>query len=525
MTDAALATEDLAFLTPEERREIALLAQDNVLWKPLPGPQTRALLSDADEIFFGGQAGGGKTDGLLGISITQHYNSIIFRREYPQLRGIVDRGNAIIGDRGSYNSQEHVWRLKDGRVLELGAVQYLEDVSKYQGRPHDFIGFDELPNFLEFQFRFLIGWNRSTRPGQRCRVFATGNPPTNAEGEWVIHYWGPWLDKNHPNPAVPGEIRWFAVIEGKDIERPDGTPFPSGKILANGVPEMIIPRSRTFIPASLNENPFLANTGYSAVLQGMPEPLRSQMLYGDFTLTQTDNPWQVIPTEWVRAAMKRWTPDRPVIENLQRIPATPTTRHRDIVVGKPLPLSAVGADIARGGKDNSVFARRYGTWYDKLDIYTGKETYDAPRVVALLLPMLKEGGVCNIDGIGIGAAVVDLMRNYIDHRANSIIFSQGSVERDKTNSFGFLNMRAQAYWQFREQLDPQAEEQIALPPDEELLSDLCAPTYSMQVSGVKIESKEDIRKRIGRSPDKGDAVVLASMLGKRPMHHYNYSLY
>jgi hypothetical protein len=185
----------------------------------------------------------------------------------------------------------------------------------------------------------------------------------------------------------------------------------------------------------------------------------------------------------------------------------------------------VGADIARGGSDKTCLAPRYGAWFDKLQLYDGKQTPDAPSVVALLLPLVRDGGVANIDGIGIGAAVVDHMRAYVQERANAIIFSQGSDQRDKTNTFGFLNMRAQAYWQFREQLSPEAEVPIALPPDDELLIDLTAPTYTMLVTGVKIESKEDIRKRIGRSPDKGDAVVLASMLGRREMHLYNYSLW
>ena len=61
--------------------------------------------------------------------------------------------------------------------------------------------FDEIGHFLESQFRFLIGWMRTSTPGERCRVVATGNPPTSAEGEWIIQYWGPWLDPQHPYPA------------------------------------------------------------------------------------------------------------------------------------------------------------------------------------------------------------------------------------------------------------------------------------------------------------------------------------
>ena len=73
------------------------------------------------------------------------------------------------------------------------------------------------------------------------------------------------------------------------------------------------------------------------------------------------------------------------------------------------------------------------------------------------------------------------------------------------------NVRAAAYWKFREALDPENESTVCLPPDTELLHDLCAPTWSLDRGSGKIviEDKPDIKKRIGRSPDCADAVVLA----------------
>lgn len=80
-----------------------------------------------------------------------------------------------------------------------------EDERKYQGRPHDLLVFDETTDFLVAQVRFLLGWLRSTVPGQRCQALMTFNPPTNAEGRWVIDFFAPWLDKKFPRPAKPGE--------------------------------------------------------------------------------------------------------------------------------------------------------------------------------------------------------------------------------------------------------------------------------------------------------------------------------
>jgi hypothetical protein len=69
----------------------------------------------------------------------------------------------------------------------------------------------------EHQARFVIGWNRSSNAKQRTRGLMTFNPPTTIEGRWVIEFFGPWLNDMHPNPAKPGELRWFTTIAGKDM--------------------------------------------------------------------------------------------------------------------------------------------------------------------------------------------------------------------------------------------------------------------------------------------------------------------
>jgi hypothetical protein len=484
----------LPFLTPEERAELDRLLDDGLVWHPLPGPQTQAYYCEADETYYGGGAGGGKTSLLIGLSVTAHQRSIIFRREFPQLRGILSECETLLAGRGRFNSQANLWRLDDGRRLEFGAVQYEGDVQKYQGRAHDFKGFDELPQFTERQYRFLIGWNRTVMAGQRCRVVGAGNPPTNTEGEWVIRRWAPWLDGQHPNPARPGELRYFAVIDGIDTEVEGPTPFEHKG-------EVITPKSRTFIPAGVKDNPYLMQSGYMAVLQAMPEPLRSQMLYGDFSVGVADDPWQVIPTEWVRAAQARWKDD---------------ARPKD-TKGRALPMTALGVDVARGGGDKTVLARRFGTWFAPLEKHPGASTPDGPTVAALVAKALSDGGYANIDGIGVGASVYDHCRQQpgIRERVRSIIYSEAATERDRSKTLSFRNLRAYAYWSFREALDPKTGDSLALPPDPELLADLCAPKWSMSLSGVQVEAKEDIIKRIGRSPDSGDAVVLAALIRKR----------
>jgi len=460
--------------------------QGNALWVPQSVPQWQAYLSPADELFYGGAAGGGKSDLVLGLSVTAHRKSIIFRRELTQLSGtagLIERSKDILVDVARFNGQEHAWRdIPGGRSLDFGACQYEDDKRRYQGRPHDFIAFDELTEFLHSQYRFLIGWLRTTIEGQRCRVVATGNPPSHSDGQWVIEYWGPWLDEHHPNPARPGELRWFAVIDGKDTEVSGPEPFEHDG-------EMIEPTSRTFIPAKLADNPYLAESGYGRTLQNLPEPLRTQLLFGDFSIGIGDDPWQVIPTQWIRLAQQRW-----------REREQPDT-----------PLSAVGVDVARGGADETVLSKRYDTWFAPSEAYAGTETPDGPSVAGLVILAVGDelNAMVNVDVIGVGSSAYDSLAQMATVNVVGVNFAEGSNGRDRSGMLAFRNVRAEAYWTMREALDPVKGDDLALPPDPRLLADLASAKWKVSAQGIQIESKDDIKKRLGRSPDYGDAVVLA----------------
>lgn len=485
---AVPTTEDLlkAFkgMTPEMRAAVDsfLMAADPAIWVPQAGPQSEAYHCQADIVFYGGSAGGGKTELLLGLSLTEQEHSIIFRREAVQLIGIEERMTKILGSRAGYNGQDHLWRLPDGKVLELGSVQRPEDWLKYQGRPHDFKGFDEITHFTELQFRTLIGWMRTDNPDVRQRVVAAGNPPTTAEGEWVKRYWAAWLDPQHPNPAKPGELRWYVTNEkGEDQEVPDSTP-----VMVGG--ELMTPKSRTFIPSSVDDNLFLTTTGYKATLQALPEPLRSQMLRGDFNAGVSDPVWQLIPTEWVKAAQARW-------------------KDRDAKG----PMTAIGFDPSRGGQDKSSAARRHGQWFDKIVTAPGAVTKDGPAAAGFIAPLIRDGAVICIDSIGIGSSALDFVKGLGLH-VHPVVGSEASELMDKSGQMRFRNKRAEMYWLLREALDPTNPEPIALPPDQELLGDLTAPRYKVVTMGkgaaIQISSKDDIRLVLGRSPDKGDSVAM-----------------
>ena len=390
------------------------------VWVPLQGPQTQALSTEADILFYGGAAGGGKTDLLIGLSATQHTNSVIFRREGTQHKGIIRRFTEIIGNRDGFNSQNKQWS-HDNRLIDLGSCQHLGDEIVHQGIPHDLVGFDEITHFLESQFRFLIGWNRTTKAGQRCRIVCAGNPPTDSDGDWVKQYWGPWLDEHHENPAQPGELRWYATIEGDDIAVENNKPF----ILEDEQPvydfnpddyspdDIITPQSRTFIPSKVTDNPFLMDTGYMSKLQALPEPLRSQMLKGDFTAGTDDDPWQVIPTEWVRQAQARW-------------------KAKD---SKGV-LDSMGVDVARGGRDETVIANRYGSWYDEPIAYPGTATPDGPSVCAVVITNRRDKPPVHVAVIGVGTSVVDHAKDK-DIHVVALNNAEGTKKREQTGKPSF----------------------------------------------------------------------------------------
>lgn len=478
----------LAQLLPSEKRYLEKIQNRTARWKPQSKPQWQAFLSRADELFYGGGGGGGKSDLILGI-VEAHHRSIIFRRVFPNLRALIERSREIYGTddkdhrKDSFNESLHVWRFEDNRMLEFGSMQYEKDKKNFQGRPHDLVAFDEAPEFTESQVIFVSAWNRSVDPDQRVRVILTGNPPFDEAGAWIIRRYAAWLDKQHHHPAKPGELRWYAVLDGKEVEVENGS-----MIFHKG--ENILPRSRTFIPALVDDNPFYANDGgrYKSVLQSLPEPLRSMMLHGDFNASNPPNPFQVIPTAWVQAAQKRW---------LERQP--PTT-----------PLIAAGIDPSRGGEDKSSLAKRYDNWFAPVKSWPGVLVKDGAILADLARQELgdEEPAYMNIDVTGIGSSGYDHLKPMYE---NVIPFNpaEGSEYRDKSEKLKMRNKRAEMYWRMRDALDPQAGEDIALPPNTELLADLCSARYEVSSAGVLIEDKEQIKARIGRSPDEGEAVMMA----------------
>lgn len=503
--DAVL--DKLEGLTPSARKEVdeqVKTAFEGHKFIPSPGPQTEAWFCKADLLLYGGEGGGGKTGLLCGLALAGHKRTLLMRRQYSDhigTGGIIDEMKRMNGGDGGFNgSAPATLRTSDDRVITFGGAANAGDEQRFQGKARDFLGIDEAAQFTESQVRFLMGWVRTTIKGQRARTVLASNAPIDNVGDWLVDMFRPWLDPTHHNPATDGELRWFITVgkEGAPGQTEDievGGPDP---VEHNG--EVVVPSSRTFIRASLKDNPFLGPE-YQKALDALPEPYRSAVRDGNFMSAKVDHAFQVIPTQWIREAQARWTPEPP----------------------EHAPMSVISADIAQGGSDTTTIVSRYDGWFSKADQTPGAETPTGNEVAGLLISKRRNGCTIIIDmggGYG-GGTKMRLNDSGID--VVSYKGSESAVGRSIDQQYGFYNVRSKAYWKLREALDPSQDggSSIALPDDPELVSDLTTPHFKIVSRGIQITPKVEVVATLRRSPDKGDATVMANFTGPKLQTHGN----
>lgn len=493
----ALSPEEFAKLDKETKAH-SKWGKD-ALWIPNPGPQTEAYYSKADVMFWGGQGGGGKTDLCLGLAFSEHKRSLILRRKYSDLSSIIERAVEINGTRSGFNgTPPPILRTANERFIQFGANQHLGDERQFQGQAYDFKAFDEACQHLERQVRFHLGWIRSADPNQRCRALLASNPPMDADGDWVIGMFRPWLDLTHHNPAKHGELRWYVTApDGSDLEIPEDELGidDKGRYCCEVDGRTMIASSRTFVPAKLSDNPVLARTNYQAQLDALPEPIRSAVRDGNFMLARQDAEWQVIPVQWIIEAQSRWEKDG-------------WRKHGG--------MCAMAFDPAGGGKDAAELIARYGPWFSEPITKKGEDTADGSNAAATIVRYRRDKAIVIVDvGGGYGGSVTMRLK---DNGVTPIAYNASSSSSVKTRDrhLTFANKRAEVWWRFREALDPDQEggSLVALPPSPEVRSDLAAPTYKPTQHGILVESKDDLRKRLGRSTGKGDVIVMAWSMGE-----------
>jgi hypothetical protein len=225
-------------------------------WFPHPGPQTEFCERGEFEILFGGAAGPGKTDCLIMeaaryVSVSG-YRAVIFRRTFPQLQEIIDRcwkWYPTFG--GEYRAGEHRWyfEAEGGGIatIQLSHMQHENNKYDHQGKEYHFIGLDELTQFLESQYLYLLSRVRVPPPGVQLRVRATTNPGG------VGHV---WVKTRFVDVAPPLETY---------IDPATG-------------------QSRVFVPAKIYDNPTLVERDplYVRRLEALPEVERKRLLHGEW---------------------------------------------------------------------------------------------------------------------------------------------------------------------------------------------------------------------------------------------------
>ena len=174
--------------------------RDGIAWSAQPGPQQHLVSCPLPDAFFGGQRGGGKSDGLLGdFSVREaryggHLTGMLCRRTYPELGDIIERSHEIFGRLGwKYTGgDERSWRSPRGALLRFRHLDTIADARLYKGFNNSWLGFDELDEWPDPRPLDMLFATLRSKHGIPCVRRCTGNPggPGHA---WIKKRYRPHL--------------------------------------------------------------------------------------------------------------------------------------------------------------------------------------------------------------------------------------------------------------------------------------------------------------------------------------------
>ena len=228
-----------------------------VEFMPNEGPQTDFLAAGEKDVLYGGAAGGGKSfamliDPLRSCHITAH-RALILRRSMPELRELIDKSREIYPKAfkgAKFKEVEKLWQFPSGAKIEFGFLERDSDAYRYQGQAYSWIGFDEITHLpTEFGWNYLASPLRTTDKNLQTYLRCTANPG-GVGAQWVKKRYVDPSDHNHS-------------FKGHD-----------------GL-------TRKFIPAKLQDNPYLAEDGeYERMLNSLPAVQRKQLLEGNWDISE-----------------------------------------------------------------------------------------------------------------------------------------------------------------------------------------------------------------------------------------------
>ena len=236
---------------------LAAEAQEDVIFKANEGPQEDFLAAGETDVLYGGAAGGGKSYAMLvdplRFAHRPAHRGLIIRRSMPELRELIDKSRELYPKAFpgcKYKEVEKLWNFPSGAKIEFGFLERDADVYRYQGQAYSWIGFDEITHLpTEFAWNYLASRLRTTdseiTPYMRCTANPGGSGAT-------------WVKKRYIDPAPSHES--FIGHDGL---------------------------TRKFIPARLQDNPFLAKDGrYEQMLKALPPTQRQQLLEGNWDVAE-----------------------------------------------------------------------------------------------------------------------------------------------------------------------------------------------------------------------------------------------
>ena len=265
--------------------------------------QAAFLLLPTREAFYGGAAGGGKSDALLMAALqyadVPGYAALLLRRSFSDLSlpgALLDRSRDwLAGTDARWSADEKTWHFPSTASLTFGYLERSADVYRYQSAEFQFIGFDELTQFSEWQYRYLFS---------RLRRLKDSNLPIRMRGA--------------SNPGNVGHD-WAKMrfVEPRSIERP-------------------------FVPARLSDNPHLDRDEYALSLSELDPFTRRQLLEGDWSARNANGKFR---REW--------------FEIVEAAPAQATRcRYWDLAATAPKP--GTDPDYTAGAR---VGLTKDGLWY------------------------------------------------------------------------------------------------------------------------------------------------------------------
>ena len=460
---------------------------NKLVYEPQPGMQTVFCQAFETEVFYGGQAGGGKSFALILIALRYvseiNYKAIIFRRTFPEVEELITEARQIYVPLGAkYNASKHRFVWPNGAVIMFSHMQHIKDIYSHMGRQYDFIGFDEITHFPKLAYTYLFSRLRGTNPNIKRMMRSTGNP----DGEGLL-----WVKNRFFDPMNPMETGYFKTHLDRDIK---STKNVKGVI------------SRKFVPCIRDENRALMDNDpeYENRLDQLPEDKKRALKEGLWTLM--DKPDQLIQTEWWEAAING---KNPFIDDGNY---------------------TIGADFGtHQGVDKSVEILGVGNRPHRVRSWARTKAPQFAQILADTANSVEHTRVMiGVDSIGPGTGVADDLE--VHHNLAKILdrcsHKDPRFDQKYIGDIQFDNLRSQMWWKFKTDMEAGGLDLSMFQTEAGYFDDfgvleeeILAHTFRVYSGKLIVLPKEELRKpeKLGRSPDYADALIIWNWVRR---HHH-----